>query len=263
MERLRHIARSGGGDPRVLVRETASALRGLGKDPAGLLVACRRLIEKHPTSGPLWWLAAHVVTAAEPFAVAKRLADEIDADTTGDALVRRLRPGTRVCLIGWPDIAAEAIVERGDVTVLAVDTNEETPGFVRHLSRAGVMAELVAPTALAAAVLVSDMVIIEALAAGGADLLAVNGSRAAASVAYCSGVPVVAVVGRGRRLPSAGFDSVVARLTEVDAPWQIGVDVVPIGLCSEVVGPNGVVDAAEASLAAECPMAPELLTGRA
>ena len=75
MERLRHIARSGGGDPRVLVRETASALRGLGKDPAGLLVACRRLIEKHPTSGPLWWLAAHVVTAAEPFAVAKRLAD--------------------------------------------------------------------------------------------------------------------------------------------------------------------------------------------
>lgn len=179
MERLRHLARAGGGDPVAVVREAASALRGLGDDPAGLVVACRRLVEKHPTCGPLWWLCAHVVTAAEP--------------------------------------------------------------------------------ALGAAVLVSDLVVIEALAAADGQLLATAGSRAAASVAYCSGVPVQAVVGRGRRLPVAGFESLVARLSEVDAPWEVPVDVVPLALCSEVVDPHGATPAAEASLAAECPSAPELL----
>lgn len=259
MERLRHIARAGGGDPVVLVRETASALRGLGNDPAGLLVACRRLVEKHPASGPLWWLCAHIVTAAEPFAVARRLSGELEADTTAEHLGRHLPPDARVCVVGWPDIAAEAIIARGDVTVLAVDIDEQTPAFVRHLSRSGVMAELVSAPALASAVLVSDIVLVEALAAGGGDLLAPCGSRAAASVAYCSGIPVIGVVGRGRRLPLAGFESMLARLSAVDAPWEVPVDVVPVELCVDLVGPAGVAAAADASLAAECPMAPELV----
>ena len=259
MERLRHLARSGGGDPRSLVRETAGALRNLGNDPAGLLVACRRLIERNPTSGPLWWLCAHVVTAAEPYAVARRLADELDADKTPETLARYLKPDARVCMIGWPDLAGEAILQRGDVSVLAVDTDEQTAAFVRRLSRSGVMAELIGPSALAAAVLVSDVVVVEALAAGGGDLLAANGSRAAASVAYCSGVPVIAVVGRGRCLPLPGFQSIVQRLTDVDAPWMVEVDVLPLELCTDVVGAKGVAAAAAAALAAECPMAPELL----
>lgn len=259
MERLRHLARATGAEPRSLVRETAGALRHLGDDPAGLLVACRRLVERHPTSGPLWWLCAHVVTAAEPYAVARRLADELDADRTPATLEARLLPDSRVCLIGWPDLAAEAIIERGDVSVLVVDVDEQAGALVRRLSRAGVLAELIAPTAISAAVLVCDVVIVEALAAAGGDLLTVVGSRAAASVAYCSGVPVMAVVGRGRCLPVAGFQSMVHRLTDVDAPWAVEVDVVPLELCTEIVGPNGVVGAADATLAAECPMAPELL----
>jgi hypothetical protein len=259
MERLRHLARAGGGDPAEVVREAASALRGLGDDPAGLVVACRRLVEKHPTCGPLWWLCAHIVTAAEPYAVARRLAGELQADTTPAVLARALPAAARVCVVGWPDIAAEAIIDRGDVTVLAVEVDDATPAFVRHLSRSGVLAESVAAPALGAAVLVSDVVLVEALAAANGQLLAVAGSRAAASVAHCSGVPVLAVVGRGRCLPAAAFESLVARLSEVDAPWEVPADVVPLALCSEVVSPHGVAPAAEASLAAECPSAPELL----
>jgi hypothetical protein len=259
MERLRHLARASGAEPRSLVRETAGALRHLGGDPAGLVVACRRLVERHPTSGPLWWLCAHVVTAAEPFAVARRLADELDADATPDVLARRLRPDSRVCIVGWPDLAAEAILERGDVSVLVVDTDEQAGALARRLSRAGVLAELIPVSALAAAVLVSDVVIVEAQAAAGGDLVANLGSRAAASVAYCSGIPVIAVVGRGRCLPVALFRSMVERLTGVEAPWSVAVDVVPLELCTEVVRPLGAAAAADATLAAECPMAPELL----
>ena len=33
-----------------------------GFDPPGLVTACRRILDRHPLSGPLWWLAARVLT---------------------------------------------------------------------------------------------------------------------------------------------------------------------------------------------------------
>jgi len=260
MERLRHLARADGADPLVLVRETASALRGLGDDPAGLVVACRRIVERHPTSGPLLWLCSHVVTAAEPYKVARRLADDMENDPTIEAVSAGLAPDSRVCTLGWPDVTADAIIRRGDVAVLAVDTTDDADAFVRRLGRAGVMAELVSASALTAAVLVADLVVIEAFAASGEEILAPLGSRAAASVAYCSGVPVVAVVGRGRRLPTRTYEAMIDRITDVAAPWHTLAEIVPLGLCSQVAGPLGLQAAADANFAAECPMAPELLT---
>ena len=66
IERLRYVARARGADAESLVRETAGALRGLGLDMAGLVVACRRIVERHPTSGPLWWLCARMLTSSDP-----------------------------------------------------------------------------------------------------------------------------------------------------------------------------------------------------
>ncbi|MDO8390625.1 MAG: hypothetical protein Q7V57_09070 [Actinomycetota bacterium] len=260
MERLRHLARADGVDPLALVRETASALRGLGDDPAGLVVACRRIVERHPTSGPLWWLCSHVVTAAEPYKVARRLADDLANDPTAEALSSLLAANARVCTLGWPDIAGDTIIRRGDVAALVVDTTDDADAFVRRLGRAGVTAELVAASALTAAVLVADVVVIEALAASGEEFFAPLGSRAAASLAYCSGVPVVAVVGRGRRLPARTYESMIDRITDVEAPWHAMAEIVPVGLCSHVAGPLGLQHSADSHFAAECPMAPELLT---
>ena len=73
IERLRYLARSSGADQRVLVGETASALRALRMDPAGLVVSCRRIVERHPTSGPLWWLCAHMLTSPDPSQAARDL----------------------------------------------------------------------------------------------------------------------------------------------------------------------------------------------
>ena len=259
IERLRYVARSQGGDQRALVRETAGALRGLGLDPAGLVVACRRIVERHPSSGPLWWLCSSILAAGEPFAVARALADEIEDDPTPDVLVEVLPDGATVCVLGWPDLAGEALLRRGDVAVLAVDVADEGATFVRRLQRADVDAEVVDPGGLAAAVLASDIVLVEALAAGDAEILAVPGSRAVASVGYCSDVPVWMVVGRGRCLPEITFTNMLQRVADVRVPWQATCEPVPFGLATAAVRPGGVFEPAEADLRPECPVAHELL----
>lgn len=259
IERLRHLARSSGGDPRVIVSETASALRGLGADPAGLVVACRRIVERHPTSGPLWWLCAHMLTSPDPFATARRLAEEIDADLTPEGLMAALPGDSTVCVVGWPDLAGEAVLRRGDIRVLAIDADDRGSSFMRRLDRAEVDAEIVDPGGIAAAVLAADILLIEALAASPDEMIAARGSRAAASVAYCSEVPLWAVVGVGRCLPEAGFASLVERVADVRVPWQADADVVPLALCSHVATKEGVVGIDEVALTPECPLAHELL----
>jgi hypothetical protein len=262
IERLRYLARSSGADQRVLVGETASALRSLGFDPAGLVVSCRRIVEKHPTSGPLWWLCAHMLTSAEPSSTARDLAGQLDLDPTPEVLADALPEGATVCIIGWPDLAGEACLRRGDLTVLAVDAQHQGASFVRRLERSDVEAEVVDPGGIAAAVLASDVVLIEALAASTTDLMATPGSRAAASVAYCSEVPLWAVLGRGRCLPTLAFDGMLQQVGDVRQPWYSEAEGVPFGLVSFVANEHGVFSVDDVTLAAECPLAPELLTSR-
>ena len=267
IERLRYVARSSGGDPRMLVRETAGALRGLGFDPAGLVVACRRIVERHPTSGPMWWLCASVLAAADPYRCAASLADALEADPTPDLLVEALPDDATVCVVGWPDLIGEALLRRGDSTVLAVNTDGDDMGsraFVRRLQHADVDAEIVPAAGLSAAVLASDLVVVEASAACETELLAGTGSRALASVGYCSDVPVWAVVGRGRCLPTALFDAMAQRHTaDLRLPWDASAEGVPLALFNWVVGPSGVLPIAEVALQPECPMSYELLRSSA
>lgn len=259
IERLRYIARSSGADQRVLVAETASALRNLGPDPAGLVVSCRRIVERHPTSGPLWWLCAHLLTSPEPMRAARELAAALDSDPTPDLLAEALPESATVCLVGWPDLAGEAVLRRGDLTVLAIDAQDQGQAFVRRLERADVAAEIVEPGGTSAAVLAADLLLVEALAAAPTEMLAAAGSRAAASVAYCSEVPVWAVVGVGRCLPEAGFTSMLERVADVRRPWHVEAEPLPLALATYVAGQGGVAGAGEGSLQPECPCAPELL----
>ncbi len=242
--------------------ETASALRGLGLDPAGLVVSCRRIVERHPTSGPLWWLCAHMLTSTDAASTARELAGAIELDPTPDWLVDALPEEATVCVVGWPDLAGEAALRRGDLTVLAVDADDQGASFVRRLDRSDVVAEVIEPGGVAAAVLASDVVLIEATAASTSELMATRGSRAAASVAYCSEVPVWAVIGRGRCLPDAAFASLVQRVGDVRVPWAAEVDLVPLGLVSHLATERGVDDVGVATLLVECPLAQELLGTR-
>jgi hypothetical protein len=262
IERLRYVARSQGSDQRTLVEETAGALRGLGLDHAGLVVACRRILQRHPTSGPLWWLCASLLNSTDPLGATRRLAREMDADRTAEVLIDVLPADGVLALVGWPDLAAEAIIRRGDLRTLVVESDESS-SFVRRLAHSDVDTELVPAAGAAAAADACDLVVVEALATSSSTLLATTGSRALAAAAYCAGVPVWAVIGRGRRLPDPMFTALVGRSIDPDAPWHSTVETVPFDLCTVAVLPDGREDVLPGSagrlLAAECPLASELL----
>ena len=258
IERLRYVARSSGADQEMLVRETAGALASLGFDPAGLVTACRRIIDRHTTSGPLWWLCAKVLTAPDPRQEVWRVAEAVSDDTTGRALVDALPEDATVCVLGWPDVAGEALVRRGDVHVLCVDTLGEGAGLARRLRRADMDATEVAAAGLGAAAAAADIVVLEASAIGPDGFLAVAGSRAAAAVAYCAEVPVWVVGGVGRLLPGPTWSALVRRLDEACEPWEGDDEVVPLAMVNQIVGPDGPEDLDRALRRLDCPVTPEL-----
>src|SRR5438067_655666 len=261
MERLRYVARARGVEPSVLVRETAAALASVAaEDPVGLVPGCRRLIERHLVCGPMWWLVARVLTASDPSAAAWAAAEEIDRDPTADHVARCLPDDTTVAVVGWPTQTVEGLRRRGDVEVLVIESGGEGHALVRRLEGAGVEAADVLETGLAAAVSVSGLVVIEALAAGPDYLIAPAGSHAAAAVASTSGIPVWAVAGVGRVLPAPLWDALTTSLDDRgDEPWGRAEAVVPASLVDGVIGPEGLVDARAGLATATCPVVPELL----
>lgn len=257
IERLRYVARASGASHEVLVRETASALASFAGDPSGMVTACRRVVARQPTSGPLWWLTAQVLTAPEPMRAAWDAVEAVEGDPTGRELVHALDADVTVTILGWPDIASSALVRRGDVESLVVDVHGEGGGLVRRLTIADGDAVDVPVSGLGAAVVESDLLLLEASVIGPDAFLAVAGSRAAAATARTAGVPVWLVGGVGRLLPARMWEGVLARL-DLDEPWEADDEVVPLDLVDRVVGPVGPESVADALRRTDCPVAPEL-----
>ena len=258
IERLRYVARARGADAESLVRETAGALRGLGLDTAGLVVACRRIVERHPTCGPLWWLCARMLTSADPMAAARSAIEEIERDATVARLVAELPDGGTVATIGWPELTAMALTRRGDVRVLAVDAAHQASSFVQRLERAEVESELVPTEAAAIATAAADIVLLEADALDLSHVVATTGSAVLAAAAGLSGTSVWCVAGRGRRLPAPMLAAIVERVAHQSIdPWSRDVEALPTALVAHIVGPDGRLPAT--AIRAECEMAPELL----
>jgi hypothetical protein len=112
IERLRWVARSPEGDMSLVAAEAADALASFADDPAGLVIASRRLIERRPAAGPLWWLASRVLCALDPVFEAMDAAADLERDRTAVALAGDL-PGGTVAIVGWPDQASAALRMRG------------------------------------------------------------------------------------------------------------------------------------------------------
>jgi hypothetical protein len=260
IEHLRYVARATGFDPAVVAAEAAEALAEMARiQPAGLVPACRRLIERHLAAGPVWWLSARMLRDDDPVAAGRRAAYELEQDRTAAVLADALPDSATVVLVGWPDVASEALRRRGDVEVLVVDWASEGEQLVRRLRDRGSDAVLVNESGVGPAAVVADVVIVEALAAGPAGVLAAPGSMAAAAVAAHQQVPVWAVTGVGRLLPGPLWDALLARLDESGVePWDRSVEVVPASLLTTIVGPDGCDEPAQGLLKATCPPAPEL-----
>jgi hypothetical protein len=261
IERLRYVARASGADQRLIVQETATALASFGDDPQALVTACRRIVSRQPSSGPLVWLAARVLLAGEPGREIWEAAGAIQADATPGALRHALPPDATVVVMGWPDIIGEALVARGDLRVLVIDVEGEGSAFAQRLARADVEVLDVSLTGLGAAVASSDLVLLESPAIGPTEALVVAGSMPAAAVGRAVGVPVWLVAGVGRLLPRRMWDALVTRVVPGDAPWAISDELLSLDLVSTVVGPDGPEPVADALRRVDCPVVPELFRG--
>lgn len=259
IEHLRYVARASGADHRLLVQETAAAIGSFGFDPSGLVTACKRILERHPTVGPLWWLAAHVLTAADPDEAAWRCVEQISDDPTALELAHALPDEATVCVVGWPAVTGEALARRGDCRVLVVDALDEGSGLVRRLRRSDVEAIQVPVSGLGAAAALSDVVVLEASAIGPGGFVTIQGARAAACVAWCQERPVWVVGGVGRLLPDALFSALASRVLAEGDPWELDDEIVPLELATRVAGPFGVLEPAEALAHTDTPLAAELL----
>jgi hypothetical protein len=230
----------------------------MGSDPTGLVLSCKRLVDRQPAAGPLWWLCARMLAAGDPRAEAWRCVAEVEGDPTARRVADELPDEARVTVLGWPELVAEALPRRGDLEVLVVDAGDEGSTLARRLRGADVDAEEVAEAGTGAAAAASDLVVLEATAMGAGRLLATAGSLAAAAVAAHAGVPVWAVVGVGRALPGPLWDGLVSRL-DLGAPWDEDVELVPLDLVDVVFGPGGRATAEQAAARADCGVAAELL----
>lgn len=259
IERLRMVARAAGEGPALIAQEAAGALVAFGDDPAGLVTACRRLVDRQPTCGPIWWLAARVLCSTDPSTEAWRAVEELQDDRTPEQLAAALPDGAIVTVVGLGEHTGEALVRRGDLEVLLVDNDTVEPHLIRRLQRADSMLDAVPAAGLGAAVAAADLVVFEASAVGPTGLVSPAGAVAAAAVAHHAGLPVWAVAGVGRVLPSPLWGALTSRLHADDEPWLAPEEIVSPDLVDNVVGADGVHPTDAAIGAPTCPVAPELL----
>lgn len=251
------MARAGDAPTAPLVREAAIALATFAHDPVELLTACRQLIERRPTSGPLLWVAARMVTGTDPGTEAWEAVEALERDTTARELAHALPADCSVLVIGASEICGEAVLRRPDVEVLVADTVGEGYGLIRQLDARDHVAVDVPAAGVGAAAAEADLVLLEAEVMHESAALARSGSLSAAAVAAHCETPVWLVAGVGRVVPTRMFEWVADRGTDVD-PWDDDTESVPLSLVDRVVGPAGPQPVAEVRYRIDCPVAPEL-----
>ena len=259
IERLRWVARAEGAGATMLAREAAGALASVGDDLPGLLTGCRRLLDRHPSVGPLWWLAARSLAAEDPARELYVAMSDLDVDPTSSVVAAHLPDDTTVTVLGWPEQAGDALRRRGDLEVLVVESRGEGASFARRLSANGVEAFEVTESGLGGAVRESGLVLLEASALGPTGCICTAGSLAAAALGRSLGVDVWVVAGAGRVLPGRLWEALLARLDAEDDPWALEDELVPLDWLTAVAGPAGVASPEDAVKRADCPVVPELL----
>jgi hypothetical protein len=130
IERLRFVARSGWAGPADLGVEAAFALAELAeREPAAMLPACRRLLERNAGCGPLWWVSARLLCGGDPYTEASRCAEALEDDPTEDRLEEALHGRRAVHHGGVSEVAsADVVVIRTDAlgpTGMVVDADDE------------------------------------------------------------------------------------------------------------------------------------------
>jgi hypothetical protein len=252
IEHLRYIARARGADPRDLVRETAYALGSLGCGPAEMVVACRRILDRHSDCAPLWWLCSQLMCdsdlANDHWALSE-IAEQIDNDETDRLIAEALGDSAKVLtLAGAPTVAA-GLGRRGDLSVFVVDSRHHGSAMIQYLERREVACEPVQPEAIAAALTGVDVVVLEADVLSATRAITRIGGQILTVMAAAASVPVWMVAPTGVGLPDQVLTAIDARLSEgSDHRWELDHEIVDLTMVTKVIAGGQIA-----------PFAPELL----
>jgi hypothetical protein len=230
IERLRAVARARDVEQTLLASEAASVLGSLAFDPMGLLTSCRRLLDRHPAAGALWWTCARLLAADDARAEARTVALDLDDDPARIDLSLELPEDSVVTVIpdaaGGSDLAYDLAGMRDDLQVLDAELEavDADPGHARRSDGQRIL-------------------LVETGAAGPDRFLAASGTGEAIADAREAGAAVWLVVAVGRRLPGPVFNAVVTRLGGATG------EIVPVDGIDRLIEPRQV----------PCPCPPELL----
>ena len=261
-ERLRAVTRHRGDEDRLAI-EAADALAGFASEPASLVVACRRVLAHHRAFGPLWWVCARILAAADPGMGAHEASRLLETDRTADRLgatLPLLDEDQLVAVIGWPEAVDLALIERLDVAAVAlrVEGADPAPLLRRRASERSV--RVMDPWSP----LLTDVprFLVAATAIGPESCLVPAGTIDALETLEAVIGEVWVVGGVGRVLPARIFDVVrrasFAALEDFDSD-ALPVEELAIERVDCIAGPRGVQRASEAASRSDCPVVPELL----
>ena len=256
IEQLRYVARTSSTDAVLLASEAAHALASFGGEPGGLLLGTRQLLRRQPLVAPLWWVGSHMANAMNLYEEAYLLSDRLHGDPTASYIAAELPADATVLIAGDPAITVDALCQRPDVSVLVLEIEGQGYSAVRRLEQAGVEAETVDPSYVGGAVDAATVVVNEATAFGGTDVLASLTGRATSMLAAHSGTPHWMVVPVGRSLPASYVQEIVVRAApRRDVAWMATFEIVPTKSVTAWAGPDGF---SETPPAPSCPELPEL-----
>ena len=257
-ERLRYLARWSDDDDSALVSEAADCLAGFADDPAGLVVACRRLLAHHPATGALWWLCARVLAAPDPADAAWEAWQLVNDDHTADRLAGLLPfpHDEPVAVLGWPDVAGAALAERPDLDLVAIRRRTGDDHRRARLARREASIRIV--NDVEACALEPSHLLVEATAAGPHRAVVAGGAGDLLDTLAATGTVAWLVAGAGRVLPERLFAAMQSELGR-DADEHAPVDVVDLRRFARVAGPSGLAAPDALLRRVDCPVAPELL----
>jgi hypothetical protein len=261
-ERLRAVTRRRVDEDRLAI-EAADALAGFASEPASLVVACRRVLAHHRSCGPLWWVCARILAAADPTMGARDAARLLESDRTADRLgatLPLLDDDQVVVVVGWPEAVDLALMERLDIAAVAlrVEGSDPAPALRRRVSERGVrMTDAWDPMLTNV-----PRFLVPAAAIGPESCLVPAGTGDALDTLGAAVREVWLIGGVGRVLPGRLYD-VMHRETLAESEdfgdHAAPVEELAIARVDCIAGPRGVQRATEAASRSDCPVVPELL----
>jgi hypothetical protein len=257
IERLRWIARAEGESATTIAAEAAWTLGELGaEDPVAVLTASRRLVERHPGCGPLWWVCAHLLAADDPYETARRISGELLSGTAPDRVSDALRSSftsSDVLAATTPvELLRQALARRGTYRVRLLADYAWLRRAVREL---GAVADDVSGFEIddsERALSGAAVLLVEPCLASVSGLLVEPDAGAAIESAVQMGVPAWALLGTGLVLPQVLAD-VAAELSGED------LELLEPDLFARAVDETGEGQIEQALVRGTCPPAAELV----